>query len=124
MTAAAAVALVALISWLFGLQTLRVGRDRNTRPSRAVLVATGVLGGGAALLAVPQLYGGGHRPGQNSDLTAVALMAFLGWLIGLQTLRVGSDRYTRPPRAVLVTTAVLGGGAVLLGVPYLYLMVT
>jgi hypothetical protein len=121
---AAAVALVALIGWLFGLQTLRVGRDWNPRPSRAVLVTTAVLGGGAALLVVPQLYGGGHRPSQGPDLTAVALIALIGWLTGLQALRVGRDRNARPPRAARVTTAVLGAGAVLLAVPNLYRMVT
>jgi hypothetical protein len=53
---AAAVALVALIGWLTGLQTLRVGRNRNARPSRAVLVTTALLGAAAVLLAVPDLY--------------------------------------------------------------------
>jgi xanthosine utilization system XapX-like protein len=121
---AAAVALVALIGWLFGLQVLRVGRDRNARPSRAALVTTAVLGGGAALLVVPQLYGGGHRPGLDPGLTAVALVTLIGWLTGLQTLRVGRNRNARPSRAVLVTTALLGAAAVLLAVPDLYLMLT
>jgi hypothetical protein len=121
---AAAVALVALIGWLFGLQILLVGRDRNAWPSRAVRVTTAVLGGGAALLVVPQLYGDGDRPGRGPDLTAVALIALIGWFIGLQALRVGRDSHAPPSRAVRVTTAVLGWGAVLLAVPRLYLMVT
>jgi xanthosine utilization system XapX-like protein len=121
---AAAVALVALIGWLFGLQILRVGRDLNARPSRAVLVTTAVLGGGAALLVIAQRHGGGHGPGQDPGLTAVALVTLIGWLTGLQTLRVGRDLNARPPRAVRVTTAVLGAAAVLLAVPDLYLMVT
>jgi xanthosine utilization system XapX-like protein len=122
MTAAAAVALVALIGWLLGLQALRVGRDWNAGPSRAVRVTTAVLGGGAALLVVLQLYSD-HRPGEGPE-TAVALIAFIGWLIGQQALRIGRDSHVRPSRAVRVTTAVLGGGAVLLAVPQLLLMLT
>lgn len=53
---AAAVALIALIGWFIGLQTLQVGRDRTMRPTRAVLVTTAVLCGGAVVLVVPQLY--------------------------------------------------------------------
>ena len=56
---AAAVSLVALIGWLFGLQAQRVGHDWNPRPSSAVLATTAVLGGGAALLVVAQLSGAG-----------------------------------------------------------------
>ena len=56
-------------------------------------------------------------------MTAVLLIALIGWLIGLQTLRVGRDWNARPSRAVRVTTALLAGGVVLLAVPQLYLLV-
>jgi len=121
---AAAVALVALIGWLAGVQTVRVGRDRSARPSRAVLVTTAVLGGAAVLLVVPQLDAARQRAGQAPDLTAVALIAVIAWLVGQQLQRVGRDRNPRPSRAALATTAVLAGGAGLLVVPRLYLMVT
>lgn len=115
-------ALIALIGWLSGLQALRVGHDRNARPSAAVLATTAVLGGGAALLVAQQLGGGGT--GQRADPTAVALLALIGWCIGLQALRAGRDRSARPSLAALVTTAALGGGAALLVLPHLYRMVT
>ena len=57
-------------------------------------------------------------------MTAVALIALIGWLVGLQAVRVGHDRYVRPSRAVLITTAVLCAAAALLVVPDLYLLVT
>jgi hypothetical protein len=118
----ASVALIALIGWLSGLQTLRVGRDRNPRPPRAVLVTTAALGVGAALLVGQQLTGPGAGP--RADPTAVVLVALLGWIVGLQTLGAGRDRSPRPSPVVLVTTVVLSGGAVLLVVPHLYRMVT
>lgn len=121
---AAAVALVALVGWLAGVQTVRVGRDRSARPSRAVLVTTAVLGGAAVLLVVPPLDAARQRAGPAPDLTAVALIAVIGWLVGQQVLRVGRDRNPRPSRALLATTAVLAGGAGVLVVPRLYLMVT
>lgn len=118
----ASVALIALIGWLSGLQTVRVGRDHDVRPPRAALVTTALLGVGAALLVAQQLAAPGTYP--RVDPTAVALVALLGWIVGLQTLRAGRDRSTRPSPAVLVTTVALGGGAVLLVVPHLYRMVT
>jgi hypothetical protein len=121
---AASLALVLLIGWLSGVQIVRVARNRNAPPSRAVLVTTAVLGGAAALLLVPPLLAGGDRPGRGPDLTAVALIALLGWLVVQQALRIGRDSSARAPRAVRVTTAVLSGGAVLFAVPQLYLMVT
>ena len=121
---AAAVALVALIGWLFGLQAQRVGYDWNPRPSSAVFATTAVLGGGAALLVVTQLSGVGLRPAQGPGATAVALIALVGWFIRQQTLQVGLDRNARPSGAVLVTTVVLGLGAVLLALPHLYLLLT
>jgi hypothetical protein len=121
---AEAVALVALIGWLAGVQTVRVGRDRSVRPSRAVLVTTAVLGGAAVLLVVPQLDGGSHQAARGPDPTVVALIAMIVWLVGQQVLRVGRDRSPRPSGVVLATTAVLAGGAVVLTVPRLYLMVT
>jgi hypothetical protein len=57
-------------------------------------------------------------------MTAVALVALIGWLVGLQAVRVEHDRYLRPSRAVLITTTVLSAGAALLVVPALYLLVT
>jgi hypothetical protein len=121
---AAAVALVALIGWLFGLQVQRVGHDWNPRPSSAVLATTTVLGGGAALLVAMQLSGAGLRPAQGPGATAVALIALVGWFIRQQALQVGLDRNARPSGAVLVTTVVLGLGAVLLALPHLYLLLT
>ena len=121
---AAAVALVALIGWLAGVQAVRVGQDRSARPSREVLVTTAVLGGAAVLLVVPQLDAARQRAGEAPDLTAVALIAVIAWLVGQQVLRVGRDRNPRPSREVLATTAVLAGGAVVLVVPRLYVMVT
>ena len=52
------------------------------------------------------------------EVAWVALAA-LGWLIGVQMLRVGHDRSERPARLSLITKAVLGGSAVLLVVPWL-----
>jgi hypothetical protein len=121
---AAAVALVALIGWLFGLQAQRVGHDWNDRPSGAVLATTAVLGGGAALLVLMQLSGSGLRPAQGPGTTAVVLIALVGWFIRQQTLQVGLDRNARPSYAVLATTAVLGLGAVLLALPHLYELLT
>jgi hypothetical protein len=121
---AASLALVVLIGWLAVLQVVRVGRDRNPRATREVIMTTAVLGGAAALLMVPPLLAGGDRPGLGPDLTAVALIALLGWLVVQQTVRIGRDSPAYPSRAVRVTTAVLSWGAVLLAVPQLYLMVT
>lgn len=121
---AAAVALVALIGWLAGVQTARVGQDRSARLSRAVFVTTAVLGGAVVLLVVPQLETARPRAGQAPDLTAAALMAVIAWLVGQQVLLVGRDRNPRPSRAVIATTAMLAGGAAVLVVPRLYLMVT
>ena len=103
----AAVALIALIGWLFGLQTLRVGRDHDVRPPRAVLVTTALLCVGAALLVAQQLAAPGTDP--RVDPTAVALVALLGWIVGLQTLRAGLDSEHAAVPAVLVTTVALGG---------------
>ena len=121
---AATVALVALIGWLGGVQTVRVGQDRSARSSRAVLVTTAVLGGAAVLLVLPRLEAARQRAGQVPDLTAVALIAVIAWLVGQQVLQVGRDRNPLPSRAVLATTAVLAGTAGVLVVPRLYLMVT
>ena len=121
---AATVALVALIGWLVGLQTLCVGRDRNTPVSGLPFVTTAALGAGAAVLLARHLYDGNHRPGQGRDLTAVALIALISWLLEQQTLRIGQDRSARPSRAALMTATVLGGGAVVLFVPQLYRLVT
>ena len=121
---AATVALVALIGWLAGVQTARVGQDGSARLSRAVFVTTAVLGGAVVLLVVPQVEAARQRAGRAPDLTAVALVAVIAWLVGQQVLRVGLDRNPRPSRAVLATTAVLAGGAGVLVVPRLYLMVT
>ena len=118
----ASVTLIALIGWLSGLQALRVGHDRNPRPSRAELGTTIVLAVGAALLVSRQLAGEGVAP--HADPTAVALVALLGWFVGLQTLRAGHDRSPRPSPAVVITTVALTGGAVALVVPHLYRMVT
>jgi hypothetical protein len=124
MTAAAA-ALVALICWLCALQALRVGRDRNARPSRVVRVTTAVLGGAAAVLVVLVVRDHGGRPlEQGVDPTPVALLAVMGWFVAQQGLRVGRDGNAPSSPAALVTTAVLVGGAVLLAVPHLYLLVT
>jgi hypothetical protein len=121
MTAAAA-ALVALICWLCALQALRVGRNRNARPSRVVRVTTAVLGGAAAVLVVRDH--GGRPLEQGVDPTPVALLAVMGWFVAQQGLRVGRDGNAPSSPAALVTTAVLVGGAVLLAVPHLYLLVT
>ena len=121
---AAAVALVALIGWLAGVQTARVGQDRSARLSRAVFVTTAVLGGAVVLLVVPQVEAARQRAGRAPDLTAVALIASIAWLVGQQVLRVGRDQDPRPSRAVLATTAMLAGAAGVLVVPRLYLMVT
>ena len=121
---AATVALVALIGWLGGVQTVRVGQDRSARSSRAVLVTTAVLGGAAVLLVLPRLEAARQRAGQVPDLTAVALIAVIAWLVGQQVLQVGRDRNPLPSWAVLATTAVLAGTAGVLVVPRLYLMVT
>jgi hypothetical protein len=51
-----ALVLVVLTAWLIGLQTQRVGRDRSARRSDTVRVTTALLGGAAALLAMPRLY--------------------------------------------------------------------
>ena len=121
---AAAVALVGLIGWLAGVQTVRVGQDRSAPLSRVALVATAVLCAAVVLLVVPQVEAARQRAGRAPDLTAVALVAVIAWLVGQQVLRVGQDRNPRPSRAVLATTAVLAGGAGVLVVPRLYLMVT
>ena len=121
---AAAVSLVALIGWLFGLQTQRVGHDWNPRPSSTVFAVTAVLGGGAALLVVAQLSGGGLRPAQGPGTTAVVLIALVGWFIRQQTLQVGLDRNAQPSYADLATTAVLLLGAVFLALPHLYQLLT
>lgn len=121
---AAAVALIALIGWLAVVQTMRVGQDRSAPLSRVGLVTTAVLCGAVVLLVVPQVEAARQRAGRAPDLTAVALIAFIGWLVGQQVLRAREDRNTRPSRAVLATTAVLAGGAGVLVVPRLYLMVT
>jgi hypothetical protein len=122
---AASLALVVLIGWLSVLQVVRVGRDRNAPASRAAVVTTAVLGGAAALLLVPPILAGGDRPGRGPDVTAVVLIALLGWLVVQQVLRVGrDDPAARAPRAVRVTTAVLSGAAVLFAVPQFYLMLT
>jgi cytochrome bd-type quinol oxidase subunit 2 len=121
---AAAVALVGLIGWLAGVQTVRVGQDRSAPLSRAALVATAVLCAAVVLLVVPQVEAARQRAGRAPDLTAVALVAVIAWLVGQQVLRVGLDRNPRPSRAVLATTAVIAGGAGALVVPRLYLMVT
>jgi hypothetical protein len=123
MTAAAAT-LVGLICWLCALQTLRVGRDRNARPSRVVRVTTAVLGGAAAVLVVRVLYHGGRPLEHGVDPTAVALLAVVGWFVAQQSRQVGRDGNAPSSPAVSVTTAVLVGGAVLLAVPHLYLLVT
>lgn len=123
MTAAAA-ALVALICWLCVLQALRVGRGRHARPSRAVRVTTAVLGGAAAVLVVRVLYDAARPPGQGVDPTAVALLAVVGWFVAQQSRQVGRDGNAPSSPAASVTTAVLVGGAVLLAVPALYLLVT
>jgi cytochrome bd-type quinol oxidase subunit 2 len=121
---AAAVALVGLIGWLAGVQTVRVGQDRSAPLSPVALVATAVLCAAVVLLVVPQVEAARQRAGRAPDLTAVALGAVIAWLVGQQVLRVGQDRNPRPSRAVLATTAVLAGGAGVLVVPRLYLMVT
>jgi len=121
---AATVALVALIGWLVGLQTRRVGRDRNTPVSRVPLVTTAALGAAAAVLLARHLYDENHRPGQGRDLTAIALIALISWLLEQQTLRIGNDRNARPSHAAILTATVLGGGAVVLFVPPLYRLVT
>ena len=121
---AAAVALVGLIGWLAGVQTVRVGQDRSAPLSRVALVTTAALCAAVVLLVVPQVEAARQRAGRAPDLTAVALVAVIAWLVGQQVLRVGLDRNPRPSRAVLATTAVLAGGAGVLVVPRLYLMVT
>ena len=121
---AATVAVVTLIGWLVGLQTLRVGRDGHAPVSGVPLVATAALGAGTVVLLARHLYGDDHRPGPGHDLTAVALIALTGWLLEQQTLRIGHDRNARPSRAALMTATVLGGGAVVLFVPQLYRLVT
>ena len=121
---APAVALLLLIGWLVGLQAVWVGRDGRARLSRAVRVTTAVLCGGAALLAVPRFDSRGLVPDHGPDLTALALVAFSGWLVGLQALRVGHGSRAPRSRAVRVTTFVLGAGAVLLALPDLHQMLT
>jgi cytochrome bd-type quinol oxidase subunit 2 len=121
---AAAVALVGLIGWLAGVQTVRVGQDRSAPLSRVAFVTTAVLCAAVVLLVVPQVEAARQRAGRAPDLTAVALVAVIAWLVGQQVLRVGLDRNPRPSRAVLATTAVLAGGAGVLVLPRLYLMVT
>ena len=121
---AAAVALVGLIGWLAGVQTVRVGQDRSALLSRVALVTSAALCAAVVLLVVPQVEAARQRAGRAPDLTAVALVAVIAWLVGQQVLRVGLDRNPRPSRAVLATTAVLAGGAGVLVVPRLYLMVT
>jgi hypothetical protein len=119
---AAAVALAVLIGWLVGLQALRVGRGPDARSSRATRVTTAVLGAGAALVAAPRLHA--HGLVVAPDVTAVALIASVGWLVGLQALRLGSDSPVLSSRALRMTTAVLMAGVFLLAVPDLYDLMT
>jgi hypothetical protein len=119
---AASLALIALIGWLFAAQSRRTGRDRRTPSSVGELVTTVVLVGGAALLVAQELDGGGTAP--QVDLTAVAMVAVTAWFVGLQTRRAGSDGSEGTSPAVLLTTVLLGFGAILLAVPHLYSMVT
>jgi hypothetical protein len=121
---AAAAALVALICWLSALQTRRVGRHRKARPTRVVRVTTAVLGGAAAVLVGRVLYHDGRLLEQGVDPTAVALVAVIGWFVAQQSRQVGRDGNAPSSPAASVTTAVLVGGAVLLAVPHLYLLVT
>jgi hypothetical protein len=115
---AASVALAVLIGWLVGLQAVGVGRDRDVPASLAARRTTAVLGAGAALLVVPRLHAHGLLSGPG--VTAVALIALIGWLVGLQAVRVGWDSRVMSPRAMRETTAVLAAGVLLLAVPDLY----
>lgn len=115
---AASVALVVLIGWLVGLQAVGVERDLDVRASRAARRTTAALSAGAAVLVVPRLHAHGLLSGP--DVTAVALIALVGWLVGLQALRAGWDSGVMSSRAMRETTAVLAAGVVLLAVPDLY----
>lgn len=115
---AASVALVVLIGWLVGLQAVGVERDLDVRASRAARRTTAVLSAGVAVLVVPRLHAHGLLSGP--DVTAVALIALVGWLVGLQALRVGWDSGVMSSRAMREATAVLAAGVVLLAVPDLY----
>lgn len=115
---AASVALAVLIGWLVGLQAVQVGRDHDVPASSAARRTTAVLGAGAALLVVPRLHT--HGLLSSPDVTAVALIVLIAWLVGLQALRVGWDLRVMSPQAMRGTTAVLAAGVLLLGVPDLY----
>jgi len=123
----ATVALAVLIGWLVGLQAAWVGRNRKVPASQAVRVTTAVLSGGTALLVVPRLHARDLLVGP--DVTAAILIASIGWLVGLQALRVGHDSLDSPDspdspvlssRAIRMTSVVLSAGVVLLAVPDLF----
>jgi hypothetical protein len=59
-----------------------------------------------------------------SALTAVAMLALIGWLVGLQAVRVEYQEHVRLSRGLLVTTTVLCALTALLVLPELYALVT
>jgi hypothetical protein len=59
-----------------------------------------------------------------SALTAVAMLALIGWLVGLQAVRVEYQEHVRLSRGLLVTTTVLRALTALLVLPELYALVT
>ena len=93
----------------------------TTRPVRAAAAATALM---VALVVVHRLAGRGPVAGQGLDLTAVALLALLGWMVRLQFIRAGRATPAPADRAVRITSAVLVVAALALALPDLYLVAT